>query len=233
MNRRKSILYTHSMIRLEDKYAEAIQFRKRGFTYTEIAKIVGVSKSTVSNWVSKKPFSKKIREENSARAARENVKRIGLVNKARAAERKARYTEAKHGAQTEFRHYKKDALFIAGLMAYVSGGDRTDSSRIRLTSTDAFLHRTFLQFAQAYLGAEKKKVRFWLLLYADLNEKKCMGFWSKNLPLSLSQFHKTQFIARQAKAGGLQHGTGNTIIGSTVLKLRLIRWIELLEKELS
>ncbi len=221
------------MIRLEEQYEQALQFRRRGFTYSEIAKIVGVSKSSVSAWVSKKPFSKKIRAENAARAARENVKRIGLINKARAAERKARYAEAKRSAETEFTHYKKDPLFIAGLMAYASAGDRAVDSRIRLTSPDAFLQRTFLQFALAYLGAEKNRIHFWLLLYAGHNEKKCLSFWAKTTRLSLAQFHKSQFVSQRAKAGGLQHGTGNTIIGSTVLKLRLLRWIELLQKELS
>jgi len=221
------------MVRLEEKYEEAIQFRKRGFTYSEIAKIVGVSKSTVSNWLAKKPFSKKVRSENTQRAARENVKRISLVNKARNAERKARYAEASRAAATEYRHYKKDPLFVSGVVAYASVGDTKDPSRIRLTSHDPFLHSVFLQFAFTYLGVEKDEVRFWLLLYSNLNEKKCMNFWSKRIKLSAGQFHKSQFILQKTKSEGLQHGTGNTIIGNTVLKKRLLRWIELLQEELS
>ena len=45
------------MIRLEEKYEQVVQFRKRGFTYSEISKIVSVSKSTVSVWLAKKAFS--------------------------------------------------------------------------------------------------------------------------------------------------------------------------------
>lgn len=221
------------MIRLEEKYEEAVQFRKRGFTYSEIARIVGVSKSTVSLWLARKPFSKKVRAENTARAARENVKRIGLVNKARAAERKTRYTEALRSAETEYRHYKKDPLFIAGLMAYTGNGDMDHTSRMRLSTSDIFMHRLFIQFAQVYLGVEKPQIHFWLLLYANLNEKKCMSVWSKKIKLSVAQFHKTQFVAQRSKAGALQHGTGNTIIGSTVLKKKLVRWIQLLQEELS
>ena len=108
------------MIRLEEKYEQAVQFRKRGFTYSEISKIVGVSKSTVSNWLSKKAFSKKIKAENTARAARDNVKRISLVNKARTAERKNKYAEAVRSAETEYKHYKKDPLFTSGLMYWIS-----------------------------------------------------------------------------------------------------------------
>ena len=221
------------MIRLEEKYEETIHFRKRGFTYSEIAKIVGVSKSTVSNWLSRKAFSKKVKQENVARAAKENVKRISLVNKARNAERKARYGEALRSAETEYKHYKKDALFIAGLMAYASEGDSKDLSRLRLTSSNVFLHTAFIQFAVTYLGCEKTGIRCWLLLYENQNEQKCLNFWSKKIKLSVAQFHKTQFVALQTKTSGLQHGTGNTIIGNTVLKLKLMRWLELIEEELS
>lgn len=220
------------MIRLGEKYEQALQFRKRGFTYAEIAKIVGVSKSTVSVWFAHKSFSKKIRDENTARAARENVKRIGLVNKTRAAERKVRYAEAARSAETEFRHYKKDVLFIAGLMAYASAGDMKESSRIRLTSSRSLLHRTFIEFMLAYLGIPKETIRIWLLLNANLEEKKCLRFWSEKTKLPRAQFYPSQRVPQRIKGGTLQHGTGNTIIGNTVLKMRLLRWVELLEKEL-
>lgn len=223
---------THSMIRLEEKYEEAIQFRKRGFTYSEIAKIVGVSKSTVSNWLSKKAFSKKVRVDNTLRAARDNVKRIGLVNKARNAERKALYRETVSSAETEYKHYKKDPLFTAGLMAYVCNGDMRDPSRIRLSSTDPLVHKAFLHLVYEFTGTEKGAVHFWLLLQQKQDEKKSMLFWSKQLKLSIAQFYKTQLVSSVSGNQGLHHGTGNTIIGNTVLKKKLIRWIELFSKEL-
>jgi predicted transcriptional regulator len=220
------------MVRLEEKYEQAVQFRKRGFTYSEIAKIVGVSKSTVSNWVAKKAFSKKIRTENAVRAARDNVKRIGVVNKMRAAERMAHYAEALRSADTEYRHYKKDSAFIAGLMAYVCLGDTTNTGRIRLSSTHMIAHISFIQFSEAYLGIHKDQLHFWLLLYSDQNEKKLSSFWSKSLKLSRDRFNKSQVIAQTSSSRGLQHGTGNTIIGNTVLKKKLLRWIELYSQEL-
>lgn len=219
------------MIRLEEKYEQAVQFRKRGFTYSEISKICDVSVSTLSNWLSKKKFSKKIRSDNVSRAARDNVKRIGLVNKARSAERKARYSEAIASAETEYRHYKKDAAFIAGLVAYMCNGDMRDDSRIRLTSPNPLVHKVFLRCIQSYLGVEMTSVHFWLLLYKGHNEKNCVTFWSKRIKISILQFYKTQYVQQKASMNGLQHGTGNTIIGNIVLKKKLLRWIELFTKE--
>ncbi len=218
------------MVRDEEKLVLATQFRKRGFTYSEIAKICGVSKSTVSNWLSKKAFSKKIKKENVAKAARDNVKRIGLLNKARQAERKARYSEAKRTAETEFKHYKKDPLFIAGVTLYLASGDRTEDCRLRLTSNDPAQHKLFIRFLSEYIGVEKKRLQFWLLLPTGQKEVTSAKWWSRQISLSVSQFGKTQFLPASKKSL-LHNGTGNTIIGSRVLKLKLQRWIELFLKE--
>jgi transcriptional regulator with XRE-family HTH domain len=220
------------MIRLEEKYTQAVEFRKRGFTYSEIAKIVDVSKSTVSVWLSKKAFSKEIKKDNLLRAAKDNKKRIGLINKARTAERKHTYVEAVRGADIEYRHYKKDALFIAGLMVYLGHGDRKDTRLIRMTSARMDLHLIFLKFLIEYLGVEKAKIHFWLLLYPDLDEVQCMKKWIRYLKVPATQFYKNQVIAGRSKKHTLHNGVGNIIIGNTVLKQKLSRWIELVTKEL-
>lgn len=218
------------MVRNEEKYQLATDFRKRGFTYSEIAKICDVSKSTVSVWLSKKAFSKKVKKENIVRASRENVKRIALVNKARNAERKARYAEAIRSAETEYKHYKKDPLFVAGLMLYSTSHDAHNTSRIRFTSNEYHQHRIFIKFVTSYLGVERKKIGFWLLL-SEKESSTAVKFWSKKINLPISQFGKTQFVFSQ-KAKPLHNGTGNTIIGNTVLKHKLNRWVELAFKEL-
>ncbi len=153
------------MVRNEEIYKQAIAFRQRGFTYVEIAKICGVSKATVSNWCSSKKFSKVVARDNAARAARENTKRLSLLNKARGAERKNRYAEAVRSAETEFAHYKKDPRFVAGLMLYISLGDLKSPLQLRLSTSRSELHLVFIRFAVAYLGVDKTTIKFWLTLY--------------------------------------------------------------------
>jgi transcriptional regulator with XRE-family HTH domain len=220
------------MIRNEEKYKQVLEFRKRGFTYSEIAKIVGVSVSTVSAWVSKKRFSKSIAKENAQKAARDNSKRMSLLNKSRKAERTVLYAEAIRSAQTEYKHYKNNPLFIAGLMLYLADGDQTDPSRIRISSTNAELHRIFISFVKSFLGVQPCDINFWLALYPDMKEGPMMKWWSSRIKLSISQFGKTQYLAQKNGSKTLHHGAGNTIIGSTVLKKKLMRWIELMSKEL-
>ncbi len=219
------------MVRNEEKYQLATHYRKQGFTYAEIAKICGVSKSTVSAWLAGKRFSKQVKQDNQVRAGKANAKRVALVQKARQTERTTRYKEAVRSAETEYKHYKSNPQFIAGLMLYLAKGDHNDPSQIRLTGQDITTHRIFRTFLMEYLGVEKQAVRFWLLLPSNVSEKATQNSWSKVLKLPAGQFGKTQVLKQEAKR--LHNGTGNTIIGNTVLKHKLIKWIELATKELS
>jgi len=146
------------MIRNAEKHAKARDFRKRGFTYSEISKMVGVSPSTLSLWFAKQSFSKKVRVDNEKRSRRDNVKRISLVNKARGKEREERYKEAVKAADTEFKHYKHLPHFVRGVVVYSSVGDLSQHRPIRLPSQKKHLHKIFHKFLQEFLGIEKQKI---------------------------------------------------------------------------
>lgn len=220
------------MIRKTAQHAQAQELRKRNFTYEEIAKIIGVSKSTISLWFSRETWSVKVKEDNARRSARENSKRISLLNKARGNQYKKLYAEAERSAVTEFKHYKQNPLFIAGLMLYISNGDNTNPNLMRITSASSNIHRIFIKFAEEFLGVSREKVRFWVLLYPDLDPEACSRTWSKKIHIPLSQFHKYQIVEGKSTKRILRFGVGNTIIGSTVLKKKLMKWIELALKEL-
>jgi transcriptional regulator with XRE-family HTH domain len=211
---------------------QATALRKRGFSFSEIAKYTGVSVSTISLWLKDEAWSKDVRMQNQKRAARDNSKRISLLNKARVNQFKKLYAEAERSAMTEYKHYRQNPLFIAGLTLYASEGDNSDSRLIRLASTKVETHRIFIAFTREFLGVPREKIRFWVLLYLDLDPKRTSRTWSKELMLPISQFHKYQVVQRKSKKRVLQYGVGNTIIGSAVLKHKLMKWIELLHKEL-
>lgn len=214
-------------------YEQALDFRKRGFTYTEIAKICGVSVGTISAWLKPLPFSAEITAQNKARASEENKKRMVSINKARTAERAKQYDQVVKMAETEYQNYKHDPLFVAGLMLYISEGDYTHTRIIRLTNSRPELHKIFIKFLLTYLGVEKSTIKFWLLLYPDLDEVMCMKHWSKKTGISVAQFYKNQVIQGRSLKRTLHFGVGNTIIGSTLLKKKLIHWIGLAQKELA
>ena len=214
-------------------YEQAISFRKRGFTYSEIAKICAVSRGTVSNWLKNEDFSKVVASDNKQKATADNTKRLALINKARNTERKNQYVAIEKAAMTEYKHYRTAPLFTAGLALYMSIGDRTDEHMIRVTSNQSDLHKIFIKFALAYLGVEKDSLHIWLLLYPDLDEVTCMKHWIKKTGLNASHFYKNQVVTSRSNKPTLHFGVGNTIIGSTLLKRKLEKWLELAVKDLS
>jgi len=219
------------MVRNEENYDQAVRLRERGFTLQEIARVCDVSKSTISKWLKNNVISANVTKQNKRRAGQDNAKRLRLINKTRGTQRTAHYIELERSAVTEFKHYKRDPLFVAGLMLYVGHGDMSDEGTIRLSGTVIDTHVIFLRFVQEYLGVASEKVRVQLVLYPTHKEFVCMKRWSKALKLPYTQFHRTQVI-KNAQAKPLHSGVGNTIISSTGLKRKLVTWINLLQKDL-
>lgn len=220
------------MVRDVEKYQLATHYRKRGFSYSEIANLCGVSKGTVSNWLSKKAFSKKVKQVNIARAAAGNARRIKLLNQAKGRER-AKQTEAiLKTARVEYKHYRHQPLFMTGLLVYASTGDATIRSHIRLASTRIAPHRVIHRFAEQFLGMGRTDCHFWLLTSPHQTESVCIQHWNQALKLKPEQWYKNQILDTQSSKPPLHFGVGNTIIGNTVLKQKLDLWIELALKEL-
>jgi transcriptional regulator with XRE-family HTH domain len=217
----------------QEAYEQALAFRKRGFTYSEIAKICTVSRGTVSNWLKNEAFSKVVAKDNQEKATADNTKRLALINKARKTERKNQYEAIEKSAMLEYKHYRASPLFTAGLTLYMTLGNRTDEHMIRVTSNRSDVHRIFVKFALEYLGVEKNTIHIWLLLYPDLDEVACMKHWIKKTGLNAGHFYKNQVVQNRGNKPTLHFGVGNTIIGSTLLKRKLEKWLELAIKDLS
>ncbi len=213
------------------EYEQALALRKRGFTYSEIAKTCGVSSGTVSAWLKTLPFSEQITKQNKVRATAENKKRLSLINKARTTERAKQYNEVAKLARIEYQHYRNSPLFMMGLTLYLAEGDNSKRKTIRYSSRHPERHLIFIRFLKNYLGVEKKSLRFWLLLYKDHDEVACMKHWSKKIGITVGQFYKNQFVQSRSHRQTLHFGVGNTIIGSTLLRHKLDQWIELAAKD--
>jgi predicted transcriptional regulator len=219
-------------VRKVAEYEQAVALRKRGFTYGDIAKIVGVSKATVSNWLSREAWSMRVRDDNTKRAARDNSKRMVILNKARTKQYAKLYAEAERSAATEFKHYKHDPLFMAGIGLYMAIGDISPTPFLRVSGTRMESHRVFVHFATEFLGVPREKIRFLLHVHKAHDPLVCSKRWSKTIRVPIEQFHKYQVIQGGDGDHTLHFGVGNTIIGGTVFKKKLLAWVQLAAKEL-
>lgn len=210
----------------KDKHI-AFQMRKEGRSYREIHEELGVSKSTLSDWFRNIEWSKHATYRNSKINVILSKDRILKLNQARALKLKVLYETGEKEAIQEFEIFKHEPLFMAGLMAYAGEGDKTTRFNIRISNSEFYIHKYFINFSIKYLNFKRENMKCGLILYPDNDATVCLKKWSSELGIPEDNFHKTQIIQGKEKIKRLQFGTGMVIISSTFLKKKLLKWLEL------
>ncbi len=204
------------MARLKD-HEKALALRKQEMSYSQIKKILRVSKGTLSCWLRNYPLSEqKIRELRDWNEQR--------IEKYRETMRKKRDLRLKQFYKNQKRlifPLNKREIFLAGLFLYWGEGSKNQSTQLSISNTDPSVINFFIIWLVKYLNVPKRKLKVQLHLYKDMNIKNKIIFWSKTLNIPLSQFtrpyiKKTSSIRINHK-GGFGHGTCNIRIGNARL----------------
>lgn len=208
---------------------KAFELRRRGKTYKAIKEELGISKSTLSDWFRDIPWSRHLKSSNTNRTR--TPEHIGLMHKARKDQLDLLYKVAEEEASVSYETFKKEPLFWAGLMIYAGEGEKRSKHNIKVTNSEFYLHSIFIKFSRKYLGVPIEHVRCGLIIYPDLNPSLCKEMWSNALGISRDNFHKTQVIQGKELKKRLQYGVAMSIISSTVLKKKVMKWISLAQNE--
>lgn len=207
---------------------KAFTLRKNGYTYSYISKELNIPKGTLSDWFQHHPWSEEIKEKNSRASA---VKNIRILNEKITKKLKEKYKNAEAEAETEFKRHKNNPLFISGLMLYMGEGDKKRGDGIiRISNIDPGVLKIFALFLKRFLFVKQEKIKFWILLYPDLNEKICKIWWKNRLQIEDKSFYKNQIIQGKHKKKRLQYGVGNIILSNKFLKTKLLKWIDLISE---
>ncbi|MFH1178282.1 MAG: hypothetical protein V1711_00960 [bacterium] len=195
---------------LRKKKAEAIRMRKDGASYSQIKAKIKVSKSSLSLWLHDRPLSEKrlreLRDWNAVRIERfQNTMRH---------KREDRWSEVRKRAGKDIGKLNKRELLIAGLFLYWGEGGKTMLTSVSVSNTDPAMLRFFIYWLQA-LGVSKSRLRVHVHLYADMNIKTELHYWSKVLDLPLTSFTKP-YIKSSNRIGlsykqKFTHGTCNVL----------------------
>lgn len=208
-----------------------VQMRREGRTYREIQRDTGVSRATLSSWFRNKEWSRHLSEEHSKKnlgASKERMERMNMVRKL-----KLQYTYAimESEAQKEYEIYKKEPLFWAGLMSYAGDGDTRSRYQIRVSSSEAYMHRIFAQFSTRYLGLLIEQFRYSLVVYPDNDPYLCITEWSKELGVPSEHFYVPHVTQGKEAIKRLRYGTCISIISNTARKKKLLKWLTLAQYE--
>lgn len=198
----------YAMARRKDKEA-AIKLRKQGLSYSQIKDKLGVSKGTLSPWLSGIPLTAaRIRELQFSEAVIEKIRATKLKK------RQARLANVYDTVASHIGTLSARELFIAGFFLYWAEGGKTKPYTVTLANTDPAMIRFYLYWLKV-LKVPTEKVFVRLHLYSDMNIKNEMKFWSKALKLSESSFRKPYI--KKSKFSSITfttfgHGTCNIVL---------------------
>lgn len=205
---------------------KATQLRKEGKSYSEIKKILGVSKSTLSNWLKDIELTKEQKSRlNKLRAT------AYLGAKKRQSTSLEHHHRIKEESKKEVVRLVKNPFFVAGLMLYWAEGSKNSGS-VQFSNSDPAMIKIMMRWFREFCDIPENKFRVGLFMHSLHIRKDCQGFWQKVTSIPLTQFHKpyikpTIFSNRKNK---LYEGTCKIVIHSRNLLSRIIGWKDGAEK---
>jgi hypothetical protein len=200
------------------------ELRRLGLSYNEIARLIPVSKGTLSGWCRDLLLPAELRRRLALiRPKLDSQIALGRKRRDQALERKRLI---RLSAQKEVFWRRADPFWIAGVVAYWSEGSKT-SSDLRFSNSDPGLVRLFIDWSQQFLEGKGFSAR--LHLHTGQNEDERIEFWSAITGIPASQFGTTYF-----KKEGTGHRKNRLYNGTVTVRLlgegsqiqRVLGWID-------
>jgi hypothetical protein len=176
-------------MKIQEKEA-ALQLRREGYSLGEIARVVGVSKSTVSLWTNGLALS------SLARARIESRKTAGQ----RAAQESKRAATARSLAEareeaasviSQVPKTKKVASAMLSLMYWCEGTKRRNDSEFTFSNSDPLIIGAFMRLLRTAYPIDERKLRVRMHLHEYHDEAAQRAYWSRITAVPAAQFKST------------------------------------------
>ena len=205
---------------------EAIILRKKGQSIKEIAKNLGVSKSSVSDWVRKVVLTKKQKEvlalrgysfvvverRRTTRLSNELVKREAIISL----------------AEKDINMISNNELKIIGTMLYWAEGRKRGQRTVSFSNSDPSMIKIIMRFFREICLVPDNKFRGHIHIHSHLNVNSALKYWSTTTRIPFKQFYKTYCvpsISSKGKMDSLPNGTLDIEVCNTELFLKIMGWI--------
>lgn len=218
------------MSRIIDRQ-KATELRKQGKTYSEIKRMLGISKSTLSNWLSDYPLSKQ--QLSLIEKEVKNNKNLG-IEKTIITKRKKREKRLENIYKFEKSRWlslRLRELELAGLFLYWGEGKKGLKSSLAINNTDPQVVKFALYWMIKALKIPKNKIKVELHLYSDMNMPEELLFWEKQLGIAKYQFSKPYIKAStriNIRHKGFGHGTCGLVVNDIRLKEKVMMSIKVI-----
>ena len=222
-----------------------MKLRMRGHSYNEIQHALDIPKSTLSNWFRHLVLSREARERLDKRI---KIGTATLIKRNKmqthSAWHKAKVTQSE-AAQEIHALVINDVKLLGTALYWAEGykrlkirdGKERSGHPISFVNADADMARFFVRFLIDAMDVPREKIRLGMRLYAHMNEKEMLRYWSDVLQLPSENFHKTTWLVsissqRKRPFNILPQGTIQIQVADTEKFHRLLGWIEGVKNQL-
>lgn len=196
------------------------ELRAAGWTYTEIAAELGVSKSSVSLWCRDVPVDEATWAAR-ARANRNEGARNRRPNRLQLA-KEAEIERCRREAAELIGDLSDRDLLIAGVCLYAGEGAKTERGVI-FTNSDPRMVALFLRWFRRFFDVDESRFRFRLYLHQDQDLGRAEVFWSELTGIPPTQFYKPYRAQADPSIRRSKHPLGcATIVYNSMVAHRLV-----------
>lgn len=210
--------------------SKAISLRKKGLSYNEIRKKVGVAKSTLSVWLKNIPLLPEHRE-------RLYTKQIQILSRGPQSQRERRLREVEQIIKEAEKEIQVPLAFetyrLMGVALYWAEGSK--GRRFQMTNSDPYLILFTVRWIESVFKILAKNLRARLNIYPQQNEIKIKKFWSDLTGIPLENFGKSYIkpLSKGYKKNNLYYGTIRIEIPKSAdLQYRLLGWLKTAFKDI-
>lgn len=204
---------------------KAIELRRKGKSYSEIKRIMEVSKSSLSLWLRDVPLT----SDQIKRIKGDKEKAIERFIEAMRFKREKRLSSYYEKQRKTWLPLSDRELFLAGLFLYWGEGNKASRHTISISNTDPTMLVFSLIWMIKSLNIPKGSIKASLQLYSDMDIEKAINYWSCILGIPRSQFNKS-YIKKSTRSSidqkGFGYGTCTLFAQNTVIKENLLMAIK-------
>lgn len=183
---------------MHPKYQKVIKLRKKGKSYREIAKIIGISKNSVSRWCKnlKLPLSVQKILEKKSNYSKELFKKYNQLNTEKV---QIENREIVRKFTKEIRKPSRYELKLIGAVLHWAEGNKRQPYRVQFANSDFNMVMLYLRFFREILQIPDEKLIVSIRVYPNINANTVVQFWSKVTKLPKEQFHIVRQISRASQ----------------------------------
>jgi len=213
---------THTLLK-----RQALELRKLGKSYRQIRRELGVSKSTLSEWLRQYPLTK----EQIHLLRDINEERIEKYRNTMKLKRETRWLHYYNELKQTLLPLTEKEIFLAGLFLYWGEGAKTIRHQVDISNTDPSVLKFTIYWMHTILNIPNKKIRVNLHLYKDMNINEEIEFWSNEIRIPRNQFIKPYVKSSnrsELDQKGYGHGTCHLVVNDTVIKEKILMGIKVM-----